>query len=120
MLAIGYGLFAIVYAGFALAGNREWMWVLFAAYGLFPALTDGVGKAMAVDLAGTAGRATVVGVYAATIGITQLFASYVGGLLWKAVSPSSTFFYGFAMASAATILAMLILPASTNNKSKTA
>jgi len=113
LLAIGYGLFAAVYAGFALAGNREWMWVLFAAYGLFPALTDGIGKAMAVDLAGSAGRATVVGIYSATIGATQLFASYIGGLLWREISPSSTFFYGSVMSTAATIMVLLILPSST-------
>src|SRR6185295_9762393 len=73
-------------------------WPLFAFYGLFPALTDGVSKALAVDTAGKAGRATAIGIYSAVIGITQIAASYIGGMLWDKVDSTATFYFGAALA----------------------
>ncbi|HSF23895.1 MAG TPA: MFS transporter, partial [Blastocatellia bacterium] len=63
VLMIGFGIYAVSYAGFGAASAGWLVWPLFAFYGLFPALTDGVGKAMAVDTAGKAGRATAIGIY---------------------------------------------------------
>src|SRR6185295_7812787 len=72
MLIIGFGIYAVSYAGFGAATEGWLVWPLFALYGLFPALTDGIGKAMAVDSAGTAGRATVIGIYSMVMGVTQI------------------------------------------------
>ena len=101
LLIIGYAIYSAVYLGFGLA-NESWMvWPLFAAYGLFPALTDGVTKALAVDSAGTAGRATAIGVYSTVVGLTQIAASYIGGLLWDKVDVRATFYFGAALAAVA-------------------
>jgi MFS family permease len=111
LLVIGYGIYAVVYAGFGWATGPWVVWPLFAAYGLFPALTDGVAKAMAVDTAGKAGHATAIGIYSMIVGVTQVAASFMGGRLWDAVSPAATFYAGAILAAAAVALLVILLPA---------
>jgi len=115
LLAIGYAIYALSYAGFALA-NAAWMvWPLFAIYGLFPALTDGVSKALAVDTAGRAGRATALGIYFTVLGIAEIAASYLGGLLWDKVDSRATFYFGAALAAAAAVMVLTLLPAKVRS-----
>jgi MFS family permease len=111
LLVIGYLIYAVVYAGFGAATSGWVVWPLFAAYGLFPALTDGVGKALAVDTASKAGHATAIGIYSMVVGITQVAASFIGGKLWDAVSPAATFYTGAILAAAAAVLLIFLLPA---------
>ncbi|HXG67699.1 MAG TPA: MFS transporter, partial [Blastocatellia bacterium] len=82
LLIAGYTIYALSYIGFGAASEAWMVWPLFVLYGLFPALTDGVGKALVTDTAGGMGRATAIGIYSAVIGLTQIAASYIGGLLW--------------------------------------
>lgn len=111
VLIIGYSIYALVYLGFGVANQGWTIWLLFAAYGFFPALTDGVGKALAVDTAGRAGRATAIGLYSFVSGVTSIAASYIGGQLWDKVDASATFYFGAALATLAVLLLLLILPA---------
>jgi MFS family permease len=109
VLIVGFVIYALSYVGFG-AAHAGWMvWPLFAIYGLFPALTDGVGKAMAVDSAGTAGRATVIGIYSMVVGLTGIAASFLGGLFWDRVDPSATFYFGAALAAVAALLSVMLL-----------
>lgn len=110
VLIIGFGIYALSYAGFGAATSGWLVWPLFAFYGLFPALTDGVGKALAVDTAGTAGRATAIGIYSMVMGLTQIAASYIGGLLWDKLNSQATFYFGAGLAAAASLLLFLLLP----------
>jgi predicted MFS family arabinose efflux permease len=91
-------------------------WPLFAFYGLFPALTDGVSKALAVDTAGKAGRATAIGVYSAVVGVTQIAASYIGGTLWDRVDSTATFYFGAALAALAALLSFALLPSRVGRR----
>jgi MFS family permease len=110
LLIAGYLIYALAYGGFAVA-NRPWMlWFLFAGYGLFPALTDGVAKALAIDTAGRAGKGTAVGIYSAVVGLTQVAASFIGGQLWQSVGPASTFYFGAALAAIAALVLFFALP----------
>jgi len=110
LLVIGYLIYAVVYVGFGAASSAWVVWPLFAAYGLFPALTDGVSKALAVDTAGRVGSATAIGFYSMVVGITQVASSFIGGKLWDAVSPAATFYVGAAFAAAAVVLLLVLLP----------
>ncbi len=110
LLAAGYSVYAISYLGFALATQSWMMWPLFALYGFFPALTEGVAKAMAVDTAGAAGRATAIGIYSMTLGATQIAASFVGGLFWDLISPAATFYSGAALALVSVLLLFALFP----------
>jgi MFS family permease len=111
LLIIGYSIYALVYFGFAVADQTWLVWLLFGVYGLFPALTDGVAKALATDTAGSAGRATAIGIYSGVIGGAQILASYLGGLLWDNVAPAATFYFGTALAALSVVLLFLALPA---------
>ena len=111
VLIVGFAIYAVSYAGFGAASAGWLVWPLFALYGLFPALTDGVGKAMAIDSAGTAGRATVIGVYSMVMGLTQIAASYIGGMLWDRVDSRATFYFGASLAGLAALLLAMLFPA---------
>ena len=110
LLIIGYGVYALSYLGFAAADSAWMVWPLFALYGLFPAMTEGVAKAMAVDTAGRAGRATAIGIFATVNGVTQIAASYIGGVLYDEVSPQATFYFGAVFAALSVALLFLLLP----------
>ena len=110
LLMAGFAIYALSYLGFALA-SRVWMvWPLFALYGLFPALTEGVAKAMAVDTAGRAGHATVIGILSMVSGLTQIVASYIGGVLWDKLNPQATFYFGAALSTIAVVMLLALLP----------
>jgi MFS family permease len=110
VLIAGFAIYAVSYAGFGAASTGWLVWPLFAVYGLFPALTDGVGKALAVDTAGTAGNATAIGIYSMVMGVTQIAASYIGGVLWDQVDSRATFYFGAALAGLAAVLSLTLLP----------
>lgn len=94
VLVGGLLVFSAVYLGFAL-NKADWMmWPLFAVYGLYIAATDGVGKALAVDLVSPEIRATAIGILGTVTGVTTLIASSVAGVLWSFVGPWAAFAYG--------------------------
>jgi MFS family permease len=80
-------------------------------------LTDGVSKALSVDTAGKAGRATALGIYFTVVGVTEIAASFVGGLLWDKVNSRATFYFGAALAAAAVVLSFALLPSRTKETS---
>jgi len=116
VLLLGYGIFSLVYLGFALANSSILMWTLFPVYGLYYGLTDGVSKALVSDLAPTALKATAFGTYYTVIGIVALPASLIAGTLWQAFGPQFTFFYGAIMSIAAIITIGLFVKKIETNK----
>ncbi|HVV86669.1 MAG TPA: MFS transporter [Kofleriaceae bacterium] len=95
MIGAGWAIYALVYAGFAVTG-RAGLWPLWAAYGLYNALTDGVGKALIADLAPRRRRGTALGVFYLINGLAALVASLVAGELWAHVGAGSPFWFGAA------------------------
>lgn len=100
----GLLVFAAVYLGFALVGQGWQVWPLFAAYGLYMALTDGVGKALITGLAPADRRATALGVYGTLTGIGLLLSSIVAGQLWDRAGVPAPFLVGAVAAVACAIL----------------
>ncbi len=102
LLVGGYAAYGGTYLGLALvgelpaAGATIAVWGLFAAYGLHLGLTEGVEKALLVDLAPRQLRATVLGLNATVIGLALLPASLIAGLLWDSVGASAPFYVGAA------------------------
>jgi MFS family permease len=101
ILVGGFFLFGAVYFGFGMATSVGAMWALFGAYGFYLALTDGVSKALIVDLVDSDDRASALGMQAALTGIGAFPASLVAGLLWQRVGPGAAFLYGAATATVA-------------------
>ena len=110
VIAVGWALYAAAYAGFAVASPRT-IWPLFAVYGLYMALTDGVGKALIVDHAPPERRGRALGILHLGTGITTIASSVVAGVLWDRVGPGAPFWFGAA--GAAVALAILPVAART-------
>ena len=118
VLVGGLGVFALVYAGFALVSQAWQLWPLFAIYGLYIAATDGVGKAYAVALVPAQARATSVGLLGSVTGIATLIASSVAGVLWATLGPWAAFAFGGvgAMLSAVALLGARTLRAEPSGE----
>jgi MFS family permease len=83
-LVYGIGLvaFGVAYAGLALVDKGPWVWVLVGVYGLFPALTDGVGKAWISTLVGDEHRGRAQGVFQSLSNGAVFLAGLWAGLAW--------------------------------------
>lgn len=81
--AIGLVAFALAYATLGLSQNHSIAIVAIALYGLFPALTDGVGKAWIAGLSEKEHRGHAQGVYQASMSFAILGAGIWAGLLWS-------------------------------------
>lgn len=108
LLVVGYLTYGIVYVGFALAGPLQ-LWGLFATYGIYIALTEGVEKALVSDIAPTDLRATLIGLHATFTGIGLLPASVLAGFLWNAFGAPATFYFGGAMGALAAVALWLLI-----------
>lgn len=104
VFAGGLVLFALVYVGFALNRDPRLVWALFAIYGFYTALTDGVGKAYASQLIPSEQRAAGLGALNMTTGMANLAASVAAGLLWQRFGFPAPFMFGAVMALAAVTL----------------
>jgi MFS family permease len=91
LIVFGFVGYALVYAGFALAGHPASIWLLFALYGVPYAATEGMTRAFVVDLVPPSLRATALGGYTFAIGLAALPASLMAGLLWDRFSPAVPF-----------------------------
>ena len=109
VIAFGWGVYALVYLGFALATNLWQVWLLFAAYGIYYGIVDGVARAFVADLVPAEKRGTAYGLYHGVVGLTLLPASLIAGWMWQAYSPSAPFFFGASLACAAMIGMMVFI-----------
>ncbi|MEO0079293.1 MAG: MFS transporter [candidate division WOR-3 bacterium] len=118
LLVAGYGLYGLVYLGFALLPAPSAQahpalvslpWVLFALYGLYSALTEGLEKALVADLAPSDQRATFIGLHATLVGIGLLPASLLAGGLWTLFGPQAPFWFGGGLGILAALGLALVL-----------
>ena len=98
VLLSGFLLFSAVYLFFGLAQSSHFLWLLFPFYGIYMALTEGVGKAYISNLIPQEKTGTAFGVYQTTIGLCTFFASLIAGLLWTYIGVSAPFIFGSVMA----------------------
>jgi MFS family permease len=116
LIVAGWGVYAIIYLGFALANVSWHIWALFIVYGLYYGLAAGSASALVADVVRPEQRGTAYGIYNAAIGITAFPASFIAGLLWQGLGPwpgfgpSAPFFFGSALAVLALVLLVVWLP----------
>ncbi len=79
---VGLLAFGVAYGGLALVERGPWVWVLVGVYGLFPALTDGVGKAWISTLVGDEHRGRAQGVFQSLSNGAVFLAGLWAGLAW--------------------------------------
>ncbi|HLF26519.1 MAG TPA: MFS transporter [Anaerolineae bacterium] len=106
----GWLVYAAIYLGFGLAQAGWHVWALYVVYGLYYGLAFGTTNAMIADLVPDALRGTAYGTYNAVLGILNLPASIIAGVLWQGVGtwqgfgPSAPFLFGGALALIAALL----------------
>jgi MFS family permease len=81
--SVGLVAFAAAYATLGLTQNHTVALIALVLYGLFPALTDGVGKAWIAGLSEENHRGRAQGVYQASMNFAILGAGIWGGALWS-------------------------------------
>ncbi len=108
IVVTGYLFYGAVYLGLAFVGKGGWTWGLFAGYGVYIAMIEGVEKALVSDLAPAHARATALGLYAMLIGAGLLPASLLAGVLYT-FSPSVPFILGGVMSAAAGLAMWFLL-----------
>jgi MFS family permease len=83
---IGLIFFAIGYITLGLTQNHNTALIALALYGLFPALTDGVGKAWIGKLSNPESRGYAQGVFQASMNFAVLAAGIWAGVIWTSGS----------------------------------
>lgn len=115
VIAAGWTLYAVVYAGFAFAESHAAVWALFLVYGLYHGLTEGPEKALIAQLAPRRRQGTAFGWYHFTIGVLTLAASVLFGALWELAGSRAAFLTsaGLAVAAVATLAVLRPAPATS-------
>ena len=103
VLLWGFCLFALVYFLFGIITEQYLLWVLFPLYGVYMALSEGIGKAYISLLVKKDFTGTTYGIYQTVIGILTFLSSLIAGFLWK-YTPGAPFIFGGIMAMAACII----------------
>lgn len=98
VLCAGFVLFAITALGFGFFATAWSLWILFALYGIFIGITDGVTRAVIADLSQEKERGLAYGVYYMLTGLAIFPANLIGGLLWKYLGPEVAFTYAALIA----------------------
>jgi MFS family permease len=110
VLLAAYVIFLIVYLGFASTQNIAVVAALFISYGLYQGIFRTAGKALAASLVSARVRASGIGWYNTTVGLLQLVASVVAGLLWDRIGHTAVFYYGACFAAVGIIALLLLIP----------
>jgi len=109
VIVVGWTIYALSYLGLGLASAKWEVWLLFALYGLYYGISEGVTRAFVSDLVPVEKRGTAYGWYHAAVGISLLPASVIAGLLWQYISPAATFYFGAGMAGVAMLGLLLFI-----------
>jgi MFS family permease len=104
LVALAWTIYAVAYAGFAIAGSAAEVGLLWLFYGTYYGVNEAVGRALVADLAPADLRATGYGIVNAVVGLLVLPASIAAGVLWDRIAPSAPFWFGAACATAALLL----------------
>jgi len=109
LIIFGYFFFALIFVGFAFARSPLSIVLLFAGYGIYYGVAEGVQRAFVGDISRHEVRGTAYGLYHTAVGIALFPASVIAGFLWKLFSPTATFLYGALMATVAGILFIFVI-----------
>jgi MFS-type transporter involved in bile tolerance (Atg22 family) len=101
-------VYALVYAGFGIASLQWHAWALFAVYGIYFGLTEGVEKALVADFAPAHLRGSAFGLYHLIVGVGAFPASLLFGLVWQKFGSAAAFGMGAVLALLASVLLSLL------------
>jgi MFS family permease len=108
VIVLGWGIYALVYIGFATATTAAAFVSWFLLYGVHFALAEGAEKALVADLTPADRHGTAFGLYNAALGVGTLTASMAFGFLYERFSPATAFTTGAGLAATAAVLLLLV------------
>lgn len=114
LLLISFVVFLLTYLGFAFSADILLTGSLFVFYGLFQGIFRASGKSFAADFVPAHLRASGIGWYSTTVGLSGLIASIVAGALWDKVSHTSVFIYGSVLSLVGIIFLIVLVPNNLN------
>jgi MFS family permease len=114
VIVAGWMVYALVYLMFGHASNAWHVWVLFAIYGIYFGLTEGVERALVADLVPAARRGAAFGWYNLAIGLGALPASVIFGAIYDRFGAPTAFTVGAAAALFASVGLWIVVPRATN------
>lgn len=106
IFALGLGCFAVSYLGLGLIHDSVWVWPLMVIYGVFPALTDGVGKAWISSTTPAGRQGNAQGLFQGLSGVGVLVAGVWAGLAWGGDGRLPLIVSGAAAAALAVLLCL--------------
>lgn len=112
VIVAGWCVYSLSYLGYGFATSEWQIWLLFAFYGLFFGLTEGVEKAYLADMADPALRGAAFGWYNFAIGAGAFPASLLFGMIWQRFGGVAPFVFGAGLAAVAAALLLLLVPAA--------
>jgi MFS family permease len=115
VLLVAFVVCLVADLGFAMARSILVIAPLFIFYGSYQGIFRVVGKAFAADFVPEQLRASGVGWYSTTIGLLQLVASVVSGLLWDRVGHAAVFYYGAVFAILGSLALAFMIPGQRRN-----
>ena len=104
VIAVSFIYYAIIYALFGFTQSLSGVWTLFAAYGLYYGLSEGVFRAYIADLVAADYRATAYGVFNTGVGLALVPASVIFGAVWDAFGSK----WAFLMSAAFSLVGFVI------------
>lgn len=110
VVAAGWALYAAAYLGMGLVTSPWLGWGLFLVHALHYGLAEGSSRALVADLAPASLRGRAFGAQLALEGGLLLVANLLFGALYEHVSPRSAFVVSAALAGAATLALVALVP----------
>lgn len=110
LIVSGWIFYALVYLGFGLAQTAGNIFILYILYGVYYGLAYGTTKALVADIVPEEVRGTAYGTYNAVLGLLDLPASVIAGVLWQGAGswtgfgPRAPFLFGAGMALLAAVM----------------
>ncbi len=111
VIVAGWCVYALSYLGFGLARSEIEIWLLFALYGIFFGLTEGVEKAFVADLSRGAEVGAAFGWFHFAVGAGALPASLLFGSIWQLEGGAAPFLFGASLSAVAAILLVTMVKA---------
>jgi MFS family permease len=113
VIVSGWIVYALIYLGFGFSSSMFHVWILFAFYGIYFGLTEGVEKAFVSDLVSDKFQGTAFGFYHLAVGVAAFPSSVVFGLIWQKFGSLTAFSYGASLAGIASILLLSLVKEGT-------
>jgi MFS family permease len=114
VIVAGWMVYALVYMFFGHTSDVWHVWALFAIYGVYFGLTEGVERALVADLVPASRRGAAFGWYNLAIAAGALPASLIFGTIYDRFGAHAAFTFGAVVALLASVGLWIVVPSTTS------